>query len=165
MRRGPGIPHVDAFLWALSNGGYFPVPEGANDMVAAGYNVYQCERARTLLARLGYLVVVGRHGAYIVNSELYYLDPAGRIRVNPPERPREPRLDLLLIVLSGDRTPQAAFLRLWEGARNPVALYRRARGELLRYGYIEERYGNWFYYPGPRTRTILTGVISNNYII
>ncbi|MGC9178399.1 MAG: hypothetical protein ACP5G6_08355 [Conexivisphaera sp.] len=151
MRRGPGIPHLDAFLLALSRHGYFMVPETLNDMVAIGYNVYHYERAHALLARHGYLISAGR-GLYIVNPELYYMDPAGRIRVNPPERPREPRLDLLLIVLSGDRTPREAFTHLHAGAQDPRALYMRARRELLKYGYIEDRYGNRFYYPGSRMR-------------
>jgi hypothetical protein len=86
--------------------------------------------------------------------------------VNPPERPREPRLDLLLIVLSGDATPGEAFMRLYASAQDPRALYRGARRELLRYGYIEERYGNWFYYPGPRTSGIfIRGIILNSYTI
>ncbi|MGC8614166.1 MAG: hypothetical protein ACP5L2_08060, partial [Conexivisphaera sp.] len=77
-----------------------------------GYSPYQYPHSIHSLRRHGYLVPEGRD-AYTVNPKLYYVDPAWSIRVNPPERPREPRLDLLLIVLSGDRTPMAAFLRLY----------------------------------------------------
>ncbi|MGC8696638.1 MAG: hypothetical protein ACP5UD_09585, partial [Conexivisphaera sp.] len=113
---------MDAFLLALSHLGSFLTPEVLDYMIRRGYWVDHFKRARALLARYGYLIR-GARGIYTVNPELYYMDPAGRIRVNPPERPREPRLDLLLIVLSGDRTPGEAFTRLYAGARDPGALY------------------------------------------
>ncbi|MGC8848731.1 MAG: hypothetical protein ACP5QE_07805 [Conexivisphaera sp.] len=142
---------MDAFLLALSHLGSFLTPEVLDYMIERGYGVDHFKRTRALLVRHGYLIR-GARGIYTVNPELYYLDPAGRIRVNPPEMAREPRLDLLLIVLSGDATPGEAFMRLYASARDPRALYMRARRELLRYGYIEDKYGNRFYYPGPRMR-------------
>ncbi|MGC8970295.1 MAG: hypothetical protein ACP5LG_07075 [Conexivisphaera sp.] len=129
-----------------------------------GYSPHQYIYGIHLLRRYGYLVSEGR-GAYTVNPKLYYVDPAWSIRVNPPERPREPHLDLLLIVLSGDRTPMDAFLRLYAGAWDPKALYMRARRELLRYGYIEDRYGNRYYYPGSRMRSLYNTLLLNNCMI
>ncbi|BBE42473.1 hypothetical protein NAS2_1084 [Conexivisphaera calida] len=97
----------------------------------------------------GYFTLMKRN-IYEVEHELFYVDPTWNLHVDPPTRPREPRLDLLLIVLSGDHTPRAAFVRLWGGAvGDPGAVYQRARRELPRYGYIEDD-GHWRYYPGPR---------------
>ncbi|BBE42041.1 hypothetical protein NAS2_0652 [Conexivisphaera calida] len=157
MCRGPGIPQVDAFLWALSNDGYFLTFAVLGAFVRHGYSVAQFKRARTALVRNGYMIRSGQ-GVYAVNPDLRRLDPAGRIRIEPPGRPGEPHIDFLLIVLSGDATPRDAFVHLWAAARDPGAIYRRTRREMLSCGYIEDRYGNWYYYPGPRTRAILDGL-------
>ena len=153
-RRGPGMPHVDAFLYALGRGGGTSMTEAGAFLMKIGHGLRQVKAARLALKRYGYLEGLGRN-RYMVASDLVDVAPDYSLRVAAPGRPREPRLDLLLIVLSGDRRPRTTFTRLWARARNPGALYRRARGVLLEYGYIEDRYSDRHYYPGPRAAWIL----------
>ena len=152
MRRGPGIPHIDAFLRAVAVGGVTGSVDIHTFMRNNGYSTWQFERVLYNLKRLGYIIPWSTHGVYMVNPELFSIEEN---KVYSPRRPREPHLDLLLLVLSGDRTPHDGFVKLWAGARDPGALYRRTRHELLRYGYIEDRYANRLYYPGPHTIHVL----------
>jgi len=137
-----GVLHIDVFLYVLSH-----IRVHSSDIRAyfRGHSLWSIRRSVQALVRAGYIVRDGR--TYVV-SESRVAPVSGRgVVVIPPSRPGIPDLDLLTLVMAGEREPIRSFLLLWNVERNAQGLYKRSRDRLLKCEYIE--YHNFHYYPGP----------------
>jgi hypothetical protein len=151
-RLGRGLPTVDVFLTIAAE----------RHSISLWYlNVFLMEygikyHPRTLrwavkrLAAAGYIMKnVSRYEGR--SRREYSISPAvfsPPDRFFPPTKPGIAEVDLLLLVLSGERRPKRAFSLLWGDGSERI--YRTAVRRLIRLGYLERDRGRW-YHPGKRT--------------
>jgi len=137
-----GVLHIDVFLYVLSH-----IRVHSFDIRAyfRGRGLRSIRRSVQALVRAGYIVRDGR--TYLVSESRIVPVPGKGVVVIPPSRPGIPDLDLLTLVMAGERVPMRSFLLLWNVERNAQGLYKRSRDKLLDHGYVEHR--NHRYYPGP----------------
>jgi hypothetical protein len=150
-RLGRGLPVVDVFLtiaavrhstslWWLN---IFLMEYGIK------YPPRTLKWAVKRLAAAGYIIknVSKYEGG---NRYEYSISPAVFFPPNrffPPTRPGIAEVDLLLLVLSGERRPKRAFSLLWGDGSERI--YRTAVRRLVRLGYLEHDRNGW-YRPGKR---------------
>ena len=155
-RAAPGIVHIDIFLHLFHQRLMAPSPLLFDLSRGDGYPRISFNRAMRSLRLHNYIETrrIGRAFINTINPDLVAIDGSDLV-FRPPGRRGLPDLDLLLFVLSGGSAPRSSFMRLWSGAADPSKLYREARSSLLMYGYIEDRYRDWHYYPGPRALKLI----------
>jgi len=139
-----GVLHIDVFLYVLSHIRVYSF-DIRTYFRGWGHSLRSIRRSVQALVRAGYIMRDGR--TYVV-SESRVAPVSGKgVVVIPPSRPDIPDLDLLTLVMAGERKPMSRFLLLWRGAPNPRGLYRRSLDKLLEHEYLE-KHGHR-YYPGP----------------
>jgi hypothetical protein len=154
-RLGRGLPTVDVFLIMVAK---------RNSISLWWLNVFLMEYGikyppRTLrrvvkrLVTVGYIMKnVSKYGGK--NRYEYSISPAVFSPPDmffPPTRPGIAEVDLLLLVLSGERRPKHAFSLLWGGGSEKSYYYVTRR--LVQLGYLERDRGRW-YRPGKRTMAL-----------
>ena len=154
-RLGRGLPTVDVF---------FIIAAERHSISLRLLNIFLMEydikypprtlrRAVKGLAAVGYIMKnVSRYGGR--SRHEYSISPAvfsPPDRFFPPAKPGIAEVDLLLLVLSGERRPKRAFSLLWgEGSKKS---YYYAAWRLVQLGYLERDGGRW-YRPGKRTMAL-----------
>jgi hypothetical protein len=150
-RLGRGLPVVDVFL---------TIAAVRQSISLWWLNIFLMEYGikyppRTLkwavkrLAAAGYIIKNvskyegGNRYEYSISPAVFF--PPSRFL--PPTRPGIAEVDLLLMVLSGERRPKRAFSLLWGDGSERI--YRTVVRRLVRLGYLERDRGRW-YHPGKR---------------
>jgi len=150
-RLGRGLPTVDVFLILAAK---------RRSISLWWLNVFLMEydikypprtlrRAVKGLAAVGYIMKnVGRYEGR--SRSEYFISPAVFSPPNeffPPAKPGIAEVDLLLLVMSGERRPKRAFSLLWGGESEKI--YHYAARRLVQLGYLERDRNGW-YRPGKR---------------
>ena len=154
-RLGRGLPTVDVFLIIAAE--RHSISLWLLNIFLMEYGIKYPSRTRRWavkrLAAAGYIMKnVSRHGGR--SRHEYSISPAvfsPPDRFFPPAKPGIAEVDLLLLVLSGERRPKRAFSLLW-GGESEKSYYYAAR-RLVQLGYLERDRGRW-YRPGKRTTAL-----------
>jgi len=154
-RLGRGLPMVDVFLIMVAK---------RNSISLWWLNIFLMEygikypprtlrRAVKRLAAVGY--IMKNVSKYEGKSRYEYsISPAvfsPQSGFFPPTKPGIAEVDLLLLVLSGERRPKRAFSLMWGGGSEKNYYYVTRR--LVQLGYLERDRGRW-YRPGKRTMAL-----------
>jgi len=149
-RLGRGLPAVDILL--IMSAERHPMSLWWLRTFLMEYDIkYPPRTLRWALKRLvamGYIIKdVGRYE--------YFISPAvlsPRNKFFPPAKPGIAEVDLLLLVLSGERRPKHIFSLLWSDKSNKKT-YHSVVQSLVKFGYLE-RDGGRRYRPGKRTMVL-----------
>jgi hypothetical protein len=149
-RLGRGLPAVDILLIIAAE--RHPISLWWLSVFLMEYDIkYPPRTLRWALKRLeamGYIIKdVGKYE--------YFISPGVLLPPNkflPPAKPGIAEVDLLLLVLSGERRPKRVFSLLWGDESDKKSYYSVAR-RLVQFGYLERDRG-WRYHPGKRTMVL-----------